>query len=552
MKKGLLICCFLGIVLAIVVCASFSFQPARVSSKVTGPVEQDKQEISVGAAELTSAPVSGTAANSINFLSETVSDTHPADALPDTLPEVSRPEIPSGANTNNQSSVPDALAGRPETANEKECHHAQYPRFLTDMESEELKALDWTERVGESIAVWVAVDDQTFRIVQKGKILWEVPCSSARKGTGFQMNSNKTPLGWHRVAEKHGKDAPWGTVFNNIQPTQRTWKSGEVSPEDLILTRVLVLDGIEQGKNKGGNVDSYTRGVYIHGTNDEKGIGTPTSHGCIRLRNDDVIEAFDRIPVETLVLITEKRIKEEPQACKGAPDTLDTLAAQYESKKPKEWGLWVSGVKQRFKCNSKQIALTLDTCAGKCDDEILSVLKEEQVPATLFIAGPWLDAHPDMLQELARNPLFEIENHGRMHRPLSVNGRAAYGIQGTKTPTEVIDEIEVNARRLKAATGYRPRFFRAGTAHCDELAVRIANALRTTVVNFSINGDEGGTLTNERLYAALTEKTSQGDIIIMHANRPRKGAAAALRKAIHKLRANGFQFVKIQDCGLDE
>ncbi|MCX6035541.1 MAG: L,D-transpeptidase, partial [Chloroflexi bacterium] len=79
---------------------------------------------------------------------------------------------------------------------------------------------------------------------------------------------------------------------------------------DLILTRVLVLDGLEPGKNKGGNRDSKTRGIYIHGTNDEEEIGTPTSHGCIRLQNNDVITAFERLATGTLVLITEK--EEEP------------------------------------------------------------------------------------------------------------------------------------------------------------------------------------------------------------------------------------------------
>ncbi len=164
----------------------------------------------------------------------------------------------------------------------------------------------WSEYVGDAEGVWVSVEEQMFRLVRSGEVLWEVPCATAAKGTGNVAGSYQTPLGWHAIKRKTGADAPWGQVFRGGRPTGEIWKPGQSTKEDLVLTRVLFLDGLEPGKNKGGNVDSYARYIYVHGTNDEERIGTPSSHGCIRLRNDDVIVAYDRIAEGTRLLITER------------------------------------------------------------------------------------------------------------------------------------------------------------------------------------------------------------------------------------------------------
>jgi len=168
-----------------------------------------------------------------------------------------------------------------------------------------LAGLGWDERVGEGLGVWVSVDEQTLRIIRGGELIWQAACSTAAKGVGAQMDSYKTPPGWHAIAEKVGEGAPWGQVFRSRQPTEMVWRPGESTPEDLVLTRILVLAGEEAGKNKGGNVDSRARNIYVHGTNAEQDIGTPASCGCIRLTNDDVIAAFDRIAPGTLVLVTQ-------------------------------------------------------------------------------------------------------------------------------------------------------------------------------------------------------------------------------------------------------
>lgn len=175
--------------------------------------------------------------------------------------------------------------------------------------SEDQRALlsdaKWDTWAGDGLAVWVSVDEQMFRIVRAGQVVWQAQCATAAAGTGSQMNSYKTPLGWHSVKKKIGGDAPVGQVFRSAKATKEVWKPGQATKEDLVLTRVLWLTGEEPGKNLGGSVDSYSRYIYIHGTNEEEKIGTPSSHGCIRLRNADVIEAYNLIPEGTRVLITQ-------------------------------------------------------------------------------------------------------------------------------------------------------------------------------------------------------------------------------------------------------
>ncbi|GMW02301.1 MAG: hypothetical protein AMXMBFR84_34370 [Candidatus Hydrogenedentota bacterium] len=180
------------------------------------------------------------------------------------------------------------------------------PTRLTEAQAAILAVYGWTDRVADGIGVWVSVDEQRMRIIQNGKVLWDEVCATAENGTGSAAGSNQTPLGWHSVAEKIGEGAALGQVFRSRQRTKEIWRPGDEPDEDLVLTRILWLSGEEPGKNKGGNVDSYLRYIYIHGTNQEDRLGTPSSHGCVRLSNEDVIQAFQMIPPGTQVLITEQ------------------------------------------------------------------------------------------------------------------------------------------------------------------------------------------------------------------------------------------------------
>lgn len=173
-----------------------------------------------------------------------------------------------------------------------------------------LAAAGWEERVGEARGVWVDAAAQRLLIIENGRVRWQAPCSTAAAGMGNVEGSLQTPPGWHRVAGKFGEGQPWGRIFRARAATGKCWTPGDETDEDLVLTRVLWLDGLEPGINRGKNaagqvVDSKQRCIYIHGTNGEDLIGQPASHGCVRLTNDDVLIAFAEIPGGTLVLITE-------------------------------------------------------------------------------------------------------------------------------------------------------------------------------------------------------------------------------------------------------
>ena len=124
--------------------------------------------------------------------------------------------------------------------------------------------------------------------------------STSRFGIGQTNGSNRTPLGLHRIAEKIGGGWPVGTVFRSLKPVGFTWRGLPLAP---ITNRILWLEGLEPGFNRGGNVDSHARYIYIHGTGDEPSLGRPASHGCIHLAAQDLLTLYDQLPVGTLVWI---------------------------------------------------------------------------------------------------------------------------------------------------------------------------------------------------------------------------------------------------------
>ncbi len=224
------------------------------------------------------------------------------------------------------------------------------------------------------------------------------------------------------------------------------------------------------------------------------------------------------------------------------------LVAAYKNQAPKEWGETVEGVKTRLDTTESVIALTFDACGGpkgsKVDTVLIEYLRGEKIPATLFVSGTWIDANPATFKKLAADPLFEIANHGLAHKPCSVNGKQAYGIRGTASVGELVDEIEKNGRKIEAATGRKPKFYRPGTAYCDEVAVKVAAELGYEVVNYSVLGDAGATWPPEKIRQALL-KVEPGAIVIMHMNQPRSKTAEGLKEAIPLLKQKGFGFVKL-------
>jgi len=123
-------------------------------------------------------------------------------------------------------------------------------------------------------------------------------CSTSKFGIGERAGSNRTPRGLHRVAQKIGGGWPPGAVFKGRRLIGYTWRG---LPWASITHRILWLEGLEPGFNRGGDVDSFRRCIYIHGTGDETTLGRPDSHGCIHLSADDLLPLYDKLPEGTLV-----------------------------------------------------------------------------------------------------------------------------------------------------------------------------------------------------------------------------------------------------------
>ncbi|HET8730044.1 MAG TPA: L,D-transpeptidase [Moraxellaceae bacterium] len=154
----------------------------------------------------------------------------------------------------------------------------------------------------------VSIADQTLRLMEDGHTLEAYSVSTALKGAGEQSGSEQTPRGAHVVRAKIGAGMPSGTVFRGRRPTGEVWSQdlqAQYPARDWILTRILWLSGTEVGRNRLGNCDSMRRYIYIHGTPDSEPMGLPRSHGCIRMRNADIIDLFDRVPAFTPVYIDE-------------------------------------------------------------------------------------------------------------------------------------------------------------------------------------------------------------------------------------------------------
>ena len=150
----------------------------------------------------------------------------------------------------------------------------------------------------------VNISHQTVSLFKDNKFVKQYPCSTSRFGIGQKEDSNCTPLGLHRIAEKIGAGEPAGTVFKAREIVGHTAQPEFADAK--ITTRILWLEGLEPGFNLGGDVDTHDRYIYLHGTGDQASIGRPASHGCIHLADADLISLFDLLPSGTLVWIAEK------------------------------------------------------------------------------------------------------------------------------------------------------------------------------------------------------------------------------------------------------
>lgn len=156
--------------------------------------------------------------------------------------------------------------------------------------------------------ILINVATQRLQLIDGQQVLMDVAVATARNGVGEQRGSEQTPRGWHQIRARIGAGCPANTVFVGRRPT------GEIySPQlrilhphrDWILTRILWLSGLEIGRNRLGILDTMARYIYIHGCPDEDLMGVPSSHGCVKMRNSEIIALFDLVPVQTRVNIVE-------------------------------------------------------------------------------------------------------------------------------------------------------------------------------------------------------------------------------------------------------
>jgi peptidoglycan/xylan/chitin deacetylase (PgdA/CDA1 family) len=229
--------------------------------------------------------------------------------------------------------------------------------------------------------------------------------------------------------------------------------------------------------------------------------------------------------------------------------------AKYAHYRPGRWGEFVTGVCEDLKTNQRVVAFTFDACGGEkgtgYDGELIDFLKKEQIPATIFVTGRWIDAHPAAFHQLACEKLFEIENHGLNHRPCSLCGHTVYGIKGTANVSEAIDEMEANARKIEALTGRRPIFYRSATAFIDEACVSLARDLKITAVSYHVlSGDAWPSVSKKIIHDNVMKNLRPGAIVIMHMNHPRGNTFEALRVIVPELRKEGYRFVLLKDYKL--
>ena len=173
--------------------------------------------------------------------------------------------------------------------------------------------------INNSNFLLVLPSKQQLLYVEKDNIVSIYDISTSKYGLGNQNESFQTPTGLHSIAKKIGHDMPRFTIFKGRKPlpgnptlidfekknNEQLRKSHFKEFDDVITSRILWLKGHENGVNKGGDVDSYNRYIYIHGTAHEDKIGTEASHGCIRMNNDDIIKLFETVTENMLVLILD-------------------------------------------------------------------------------------------------------------------------------------------------------------------------------------------------------------------------------------------------------
>jgi peptidoglycan/xylan/chitin deacetylase (PgdA/CDA1 family) len=231
----------------------------------------------------------------------------------------------------------------------------------------------------------------------------------------------------------------------------------------------------------------------------------------------------------------------------------EIIRTEFSGQAPHEWGPSVAGVRTRLKTDDKVVAIGVDACdlMGKGEDaKLIKFFASENIPATIFICGDWVDKNSVVLKKLAANPLFEIANQGLSRRACSVNGKAADGAPGTLNVDELFTEIEKNARKIEAITGVLPQYYHAGGGYYDEVAVRIVRALGYEALGSSGREPRGASSEKKQIVDMLVNPVS-GAIAILGGVSLQSTFVDSVIDAVRKLRSKGYKFVKVSDYPLE-
>jgi peptidoglycan/xylan/chitin deacetylase (PgdA/CDA1 family) len=236
-------------------------------------------------------------------------------------------------------------------------------------------------------------------------------------------------------------------------------------------------------------------------------------------------------------------------------DLKKKIISEFKNTSPGHWGEFVKGVDEDIITKQKIIAFTFDACGGKNGDgydiELINYLREQKIPATLFISGKWIDSHFSDFLVLSKDKNFEIENHGLKHQPSSVNGASVYGIHGTSDIEDAYDEIEANALKIKAITNHYPQFYRSATAYIDEASAAMAIKLGITTISYDVLSGDAVPFTDEKIIENnVLKKIRPGAIVIMHFNHPEWNTFEAMEKIVPILRERGYSFVCLKNYKL--
>jgi peptidoglycan/xylan/chitin deacetylase (PgdA/CDA1 family) len=202
---------------------------------------------------------------------------------------------------------------------------------------------------------------------------------------------------------------------------------------------------------------------------------------------------------------------------------------------------------------SKRVALTLDACGGKYDENLITFLIKNKIPATIFATKKWLDRNPKGVAVIkAHLDLFDVENHGEKHIPAVIGkGRTVYGIAGEPDVIHLRREVVEGARAVEKATGVAPRWYRGATAEYDSQSIKEIDQMGYKIAGFSVNADNGATLKKLTIEKRL-KRVKAGDVIIAHMNKPESDSAKGLAAGLESLVKGGFEFVRLDQVELKE